>query len=137
MPDEFLAVGVQGVRDGLFRVEGLEALALHFADHLDGVVGDGAEGSHDRAVFHGPGGADAGDEVGEGGDGQAEVGFRRGFSFGREVDVFEADDGEARAKPVAQTMVSWMGVRGGGFGEGLAEGDGADVLLCALCRRRR
>lgn len=66
--DELLTVGVEGVGDVLARVEGFEALALHFGDGLEGVGGDAAEGAHDRAVFDGPGGADVGDEVGEGGD---------------------------------------------------------------------
>lgn len=97
MGDEFLTVRVEGVGDAQFGVEGLEALALHFADRLQGVGGDAPEGAHDRAVFHRPGGADVGDEVGEVGYGEAEVGFWADFPFGCEVGVVQADDGEAGA----------------------------------------
>lgn len=95
--DELLAVGVEEVGHGLLGRERADVLALHFADHLDGVVGDGAEGAHDGAVLDGPRRADEGEEVGEFGDREPEVGFWADFPFLGEVFAVHADDGEAGA----------------------------------------
>ena len=82
MLDKLLAMRVERIRDILFRMKAFHPFALHFADDLQSVSGDGVEGTHDGAVFDGPGGADVGDEVGEGGDGQAEVRFWTVLPFG-------------------------------------------------------
>lgn len=60
MADPFLAVGVEGVGDGLFGRDAANVFALELADELQRVEGDAVEGAHDGAIFHGPVGADEG-----------------------------------------------------------------------------
>ena len=76
MPDPFLAVVVERIGHILFGCDGADVFGLEFADQLERVVGDVHEGTHDGAVFDGPGGSDEGEEVGEAGDCEAKVAWQ-------------------------------------------------------------
>lgn len=97
MGDEFLTVRVEQVGDGLLGRERVDVLALHPSDDLQGVVGHGAEGAHDRAVLDGPRRADEGEKVGEFGDREPEVGFWADLPLFGQVFAVGADNGEAWA----------------------------------------
>lgn len=68
-----MAVLVEGVGDVLFRRDAADVFALQLLDQLQGIQGDGVQGSHHAAILHGPIRADEGQEVGEFGDRETEV----------------------------------------------------------------
>jgi len=93
--DPLLTVGVEAIGDGLIRHDAEGVFGLHLVDELEGVVGDGGEGPHDGSVLDGPIGADEGEEVRVGGDGETQVGFGGlVLPFGGEGDIVGADDGK-------------------------------------------
>lgn len=79
--DPLLDVGVEGICYILLRRPGRDVLVLHLFDDVDGVIGDGVERSHHTAVFNWPGWSDEGDEVGEVGNSESEVGFGADLPF--------------------------------------------------------
>jgi len=73
MLDPLLRMGVEGIRLGLIRYPALDVLILHLLDDLNGIVGHGMQGSHNRPILHWPCRANEGQEVREVRDSEPKV----------------------------------------------------------------
>ncbi len=110
MTHPLLDMHVICIRDILFRRPTQDVFSLHLLDGLDGIVGADGKRTHDGAVFDRPVRTDEGEEVGDGGDGEAEVGFWTDFPFFCQRDAVEPDDWEARAVGRVEAGGAYYGV---------------------------